>query len=77
MTEMAKMDRKSGHRPKFASQIFFSTYQNVGLGFEIFKIGQEMANLGEIILTDSKALVLIRESSGNETLAVVVKSIYF
>ena len=73
---MAKTARRSGHRPKCASQKFFRTYQNVGLGFEIFKIGPEMANLGQIKLTDYKALVFVWESSGKETLAFVVKSFY-
>ena len=39
-------------RQKFTSQNFFSIHQNVGLGFEIFKIGPEMAILGQIELTD-------------------------
>ena len=33
------------HRPKCSSQNFFRTYQNLGLGFEISKIGPEMAEL--------------------------------
>ena len=61
---MAKTARRSGHRPKCASQKFFRTYQNVGLGFEIFKIRPEMANLGQIKLTDYKALALVWETSG-------------
>ena len=61
---MAKMARRSEHRPKLSSQIFFRTYQNVGLGFELFKIGPEMANLGQIKLTDYKALALVWETSG-------------
>ena len=37
---------------KFTSQNFFRVHQNVGVGFEIFKIGPEMAILGQIKLTD-------------------------
>ena len=73
---MAKTARRSGHRPKYSSQNFFRTYQNVGLGFEIFKIGSEMANLGQTNFTDYKALALIWESNGKETIAVNVKSVY-
>ena len=73
---MPKTARRSGHRPKCASQNFFRTYQNVGMGFEIFKIGPEMANLGQMKLTDSNGLALVWETSGRETFAVVVKSVH-
>ena len=73
---MAKTARRSGHRPKYSSQNFFRTYQNVGWGFEIFKIGPEMANLGQINFTDYKAFALVWDSNGKEALAVFVKSVY-
>ena len=50
--KMAKTARRSHLRQKCSSQNFFRTCQNVGLGFEIFKIGPEMAILGQIKLTD-------------------------
>ena len=50
--KVPKLAWRSHPRRKFTSQNFLRTYQNVDFGFEIFKIGPEMAILGQIKLTD-------------------------